>query len=121
MSPLPPLLYTSASPDALTNMQSIFLRASLTNHINFFLLIALDRNSSFLPDNSVSAVKLITGYILCPLLRCVLSLIDGHWSLLISAENNGCTGSIVYCRTVKSAYGAIVPWLSLFVPRYPMK
>src|SRR6218665_861531 len=56
---------TSASPDVLTtmqsSMQSIFLRASLTNHINFCLLVDLDRNSSFLPENSVSAVKLITG------------------------------------------------------------
>src|SRR6218665_20098 len=85
-------------------MQSIFLGASLKNHINCSLLVPVDRKSSFFIDNSVSAVKLITGYKLCPLLSCVLSLMDGSCSY----PSKTTVVHAPYCRTVKSAYDSAI-------------
>src|SRR6218665_2409320 len=77
---------------------AIYFSECITHQPYQFLFI--DRNSSFFPENSVSAVKLITGYIFCPLLSCVLSLMDGPCSY----PSKTTVVPTPYCRTVKSAY-----------------
>ncbi len=76
MYPLPSLLFPNMHHQtcSLTTWHSLFLSSSLIIGITLCLVVSLDKNSSFLHEKSVSAMKLTTVCILCPLLWCVSSL-----------------------------------------------
>ena len=85
---------------SLTVWHSLSLGSSLIIGITLCLVVSLDKNSSFLPEKSVSAVKLTTACMLCPLLWCVSSLMVDSSPQPFAIFPKSC--SVLPCYSVKN-------------------